>query len=65
MTSVCSTPLEVAVRVTFCVALTADAFKLNVALVFPLATLNEEGVVTLLLLLESLTISWLLVASVK
>jgi hypothetical protein len=57
MTSVCFTPLEVAVRVTFCVAFTAETFTLNVALVFPLATLNEDGVVTLLLLLESLTIS--------
>jgi hypothetical protein len=55
MANVLDTPLALAVSVTACAVVTADAVAVNVALVAPEATVTDAGTVTAELLLDSAT----------
>ncbi len=63
--SICDTPLAVAVSVTVCLVLMADAVTLKAALVAPAATFTEAGGCSALLLLESVTTVWLVAAALR
>jgi hypothetical protein len=57
------TPPAVAVSVTVCAVVTADADAVNGALVAPAATVTDAGTVTALLLLDKFTVSALTAAA--
>jgi hypothetical protein len=65
MTSVCDTPLAVAVRVTNCVVRTDNAVAAKLTEVEPTATVTDAGTLRTLLLLERATTVGLVAVALK